>query len=87
MFVFHGQRKAASAVKLCHICSVISDIECFDKISETKPNKAVLEILLCISFYVQFSYFCPPFSPKEEYINFGLFLLSSVSPPVSISLI
>lgn len=50
MFVFHGQRKASSAAKLSHICSVISDIKCFNKISQTKPNIFVLDIQLCICF-------------------------------------
>lgn len=87
LFVFHGQRKASSAAKLRHICSVISDIECFHKISQTKPNIVGLKKNYVLVFIFMFSYFCPPFSLKVGYINSGLFRHSSIRPPVRPSVI
>lgn len=87
MFVFHVQRKASSAAKLSHICGVISDIECFHKISRTKPNIVGLKIKLCTCFYFHVFVFFPPFSLKVGYINSGLFRHSSIRPPIRLSVI
>lgn len=54
--------------KLSHICSVISNIECFHKISQTKPNIVGLKIKLCTCFYFHvFVYLSPVFTESGIY--------------------